>query len=136
MGAWGVGAFDNDTAADWAWEFAEADQAAGLRLLTEALEAVTETADGEIDSHAGERAVAAAQLVAVINGVSADRSAYSEEAVRWIERTEPSQVPELTNLARQALLAVRSPESELAELWDESGPEWRTSLEELAARLE
>jgi hypothetical protein len=37
MGAWGVGAFENDTAADWDLEFETADMAAGLRLITDAL---------------------------------------------------------------------------------------------------
>jgi hypothetical protein len=36
MGAWGVGAFENDTAADWDLEFETADMAAGLRLITDA----------------------------------------------------------------------------------------------------
>lgn len=33
MGAWGVGPFENDDAADWALEFTDADLQAGLGIV-------------------------------------------------------------------------------------------------------
>jgi hypothetical protein len=57
MGTWGVGAFANDTAGDWSYEFKGADLQAGLTLIRDAL-------NGDED----ELAVAAAEMVAAING--------------------------------------------------------------------
>jgi hypothetical protein len=72
MGTWGVGAFANDAAADWALEFRNADLEAGLRLIWDAL-------NGDDD----ELRVAGAEMVAAINGHPAsplpDPAAHDEE---------------------------------------------------------
>ncbi|MGW1836297.1 DUF4259 domain-containing protein [Streptomyces sp. BBFR2] len=49
----------------------------------------------------------------------------------------PQPSPELTGLAVRALDRVLAPDSELAELWDESdaGPQWRASVAGLRAAL-
>ncbi|WP_405744683.1 DUF4259 domain-containing protein [Streptomyces sp. NBC_01525] len=49
----------------------------------------------------------------------------------------PQPPPELTGLAVRALDRVLAPDSELAELWDESdsGPQWRASVAGLRAAL-
>jgi hypothetical protein len=57
MGTWGVGAFANDAAADWALEFKYTDLQAGLRLIRDTL-------NGDDD----ELRIAAAEMVAAING--------------------------------------------------------------------
>src|SRR5215471_6107273 len=114
MGAWGEGAFDNDTAADWSWEFESADLSAGLRLITDALSAAAQAHDAAyFDADDGTRAVAAAELVASINGQPIAESPYNETARQWIARVHPSSHPSLTDLARQAVSGVTTEHSEL-----------------------
>jgi hypothetical protein len=67
VGTWGEGAFDNDTAADWAREFDSADLASGMRLIENALGRAAGTPAGRyLDGEDGDLAVAAAELVAYI----------------------------------------------------------------------
>src|SRR5450631_3515520 len=108
MGAWGVGAFENDTAADWDLEFETADMAAGLRLITDALALAAQADDSSacLDGDDGVRAVAAAELVALIKGQPIDESPFNERARRWIARVHPSSDPSLTSLAHQAVSRV------------------------------
>lgn len=137
MGAWGERAFDNDDAADFAGEFENADLAAGLRLITDALTVVAQADDGAyIQVDDGSRAVAAAELVASINGQPIDESSYNETARQWIARARPSTDAALTDLARQAAIRATGQNSELAELWEEAGPSsWRSGMSELRGKL-
>ena len=138
MGAWGEGAFDNDTAADWSWEFENADLAAGLRLITGALSAAAQADDAAyLDADDGTRAVAAAELVASINDQPIAESPYNETARQWIARVHPSSDLSLTNLARRAISRVTTENSELAQLWDETGSSsWRSAMNELLDKLD
>jgi hypothetical protein len=138
MGAWGEGAFDNDTAADWSLEFAGADRAHGLRLITDALSAAAQAdAATYLDAYDGTRAVAAAELVALINAQPIGESPYSEAARQWIARVHPTSDPALTNLARKSVARVTGQNSELAELWDDtpSAPRWRSVIGGLRDKL-
>jgi hypothetical protein len=111
MGTWGVGAFENDIAADWSWEFESADLAAGLQLITDAL-TVAAQADGAssyLDAGDGSVAIAAAAMVAAVNGQPIDESAFGEDARQWITRVHPSSDASLTGLARQAVSRGAAP---------------------------
>jgi hypothetical protein len=139
MGAWGEGAFDNDDAADWSWEFENADLTAGLRLVTDALSAIAAQADDAayLDQRDGTLAVAAAELVASMNGQPIDESPYNETARQWIARVRPSTDAALTNLARRSVFRVTSQNSELAQLWDEAGSSsWRSAMSGLRDKLD
>ena len=57
-------------------------------------------------------------------------------AQRWLARVNPHAAPSLVDLAIRAVARVTGPESELAELWDEAGASWRTSMADLASRLQ
>jgi Domain of unknown function (DUF4259) len=137
MGAWGVGAFENDTAADWDFEFEAADRAAGLRLITDALARAAGPGDGaDLDGREGSRAVAAAELVALIDGQPIDESGCNKMARQWIAQERPEGDPALTSLARQAVSRVIGPASELPKLWlSDSLPEWRSAMTELLDKL-
>jgi len=136
VGAWGEGAFDNDTAADWAREFKTADLADGLRLITDALAAAARTdAAAYLRARVGEVAVAAAELVAAVDGSPIDESAYNAAACRWIARVRPVSDADLTELARRALSRVTNQHSELADLWDEVDSSWRSVIGELRLKL-
>jgi hypothetical protein len=137
MGAWAEGAFDNDDAADWSLQFENADLQSGLRIIEDALnEAVAAGASDYLECDAGSRAVAAAELVAHIGGGTVRESSYNAEALQWAARLTPHADPSLAALAGRAVARVIAPDSELAELWDESGPSWRTSMTELRNRLQ
>jgi uncharacterized protein DUF4259 len=136
MGTWGEGAFDNDTAADWAHEFDGADRASGIQLIEEALgQAAGTPADGYLDRRSGDRAVAAAELVAYIADEPVDESAYNAVALEWVERVDAAAEPPLLDLARRALARVTAKGSESADLWDEEPSTWRESVAGLDAKL-
>src|SRR5665647_554634 len=63
MGAWGHGAFDCDSAADWAGDLDDAEPAARAGLVREALFAAVEAED-YFDGDDGSIAIAAAAVVA------------------------------------------------------------------------
>jgi hypothetical protein len=131
VGAWGEGPFDNDTAADWVFEFGEADRASGLNHIQLALMGAASLGAGEyLDSDAGAEALVAAELVAVIRGLDVERSPYNETALDWVARTSPAADQALVELATTALDRVVAANSELAELWDEAeSTSWRGSVE-------
>jgi hypothetical protein len=131
MGTWDEGPFDNDTSADWVWEFEEADQQAGLDHIQAALVLAAGVGrDDHLKADPGMKAVAAAEVVAAIRGLAVERSSYNEEALEWVTRTTPVADQPLVNLAITALDRIAASKSELAELWEESGsPSWRASVE-------
>jgi hypothetical protein len=137
MSAWGEGAFENDDAADWSGDFGNVDLAAGLRLITDALSAITQADDiADLDYTTETLAVAAAELVASINGQPIDASPYNETARQWIARVRPIPDPALTDLARLAVSLITGPNSELAELWDQSeSAGWRSAMGALRDKL-
>jgi hypothetical protein len=136
MGAWGVSGFANDTAADWSWEFKNADLETGLKLITDALN--FRLTDHITYQQAAETiAIAAAEMVAAINGYPMDQEdAFSEDARKWIARTHPAADPDLTDLARRAVSRVTGPDSHIAGSWlDHAEPKWRVFIAALAAKL-
>jgi hypothetical protein len=107
-----------------------------------------------------ELAVAAAEMVATINGhplppipdshpgpeldedeEAPDEAKFDDEAVERIGRTRPASDPQLTDLARRAVAGISAPDSYLYQSWfdDEIGanyaPQWRAFMGELAAKL-
>ena len=86
MGAWGVGIYENDDAADWRFEVAESGLAAVEAALDSAIEAeYVEAPDGAC-------ALAAADVVARLVSGRGDDSAYSEDVRAWLaeKATPPS----------------------------------------------
>jgi hypothetical protein len=138
VGAWGIGPFENDDAADWAFEFSNADLPAGLRIITSALQSAAEVASSDyLDSDLGVPALAAADIVALINGQTIEVSSYNEAPRNWVNRYRPTPDAALTLLARRAVERVGQAPSELVELWAEVGDEdWRASLAQQLSKLD
>lgn len=135
MGAWGAGPFDNDDASDWAYEFDGLDESSGIQALAAALES---SQSGEyLDLADGANAVAAAAVVAWMRDPSTiPDGPYGESAANWVRTAGQQPTGELIAAALAALNHVRGNESELAELWAESGDAaWSESLAEIEARL-
>ncbi|MGK5519001.1 DUF4259 domain-containing protein [Micromonospora sp. URMC 107] len=128
MGAWAVGPFDNDTAADWCASLDEASPERRPLLVEQALREAVREGDF-LDSWPGAKAVAALAVVAahLPGGPPAD-SVYAPDFLTAGGRlTLPAELPAL---ALRALDRVLADGSELAELWDEAG-----ELDEFVAAL-
>ncbi|WP_369244430.1 DUF4259 domain-containing protein [Streptomyces sp. R41] len=127
MGTWDIGPFDNDTAADFGGDLDEAALEEREAMIRSALKRAADPADF-LDASAGERAVAAAALVA----------AQHPDGELTCSNYGPSEpLPELSadlrTLAVDALDQVASERSELAELWDDAanGSKWRHDITRL-----
>lgn len=133
MGAWGKRALDNDTACDWAADFAEGDDVSPVR---EALARVLEVGDEDLDSDVACKALAACEVVARLKGGWGVRNAYTQNMDSWVESHQglSREVPPAVAIA--AIDRILSPPSELLELWDEcDASEWRESVLDLRARI-
>ncbi|MER7025244.1 MULTISPECIES: DUF4259 domain-containing protein [Streptomyces] len=159
MGTWGTGPFGGDAAADLMVRLGALPEDRRLFAVRTALaDAVEER--WYLDAPEGETAVAAAALLAAARpggagGVESGAEPGGEgpagagtagasgpvgcggAAVSSPRCVIPQPPPELTGLAVRALDRVLAPDSELAELWDESdsGPQWRASVAGLRAAL-
>lgn len=130
MSAWGNGVFDNDDAADWANELSGADD---LSILDEALEPAIE-ADDYIEAPEAAVAIAAAEVVAALNGHPSDE--LPDDVFDFVERVGLNAGKSLIKRALKALKQVKK-NSELRDLWEESGDldSWLDVISDIEARL-
>ncbi len=130
MGTWGFEAFDNDDASDWLYDLEESTDTS---VIAAALEAVTENEGDDLEAPDCWCALAAAEIVAALRGHPPEK--LPEEAQAWVDKRDGTDVSELVPSALQVIERIRT-DSELKELWDESGgADWYASLDNLAARL-
>jgi Domain of unknown function (DUF4259) len=136
MGTWGTGAFENDAAADWAWQIEDA--ASGLQAvdtISSALRAVLDLPAGEAsDADVASCGLAAAEVVAAALGRPSNELPDGVDA--WIAIHGEAIPRSLSEIARRAVERVNE-NSELTELWNESGQsqEWLDGIAGLKARL-
>lgn len=131
MGAWGHSSFENDDALDWVGLL---EDAAGVSVIVEALSHVTDEADEYIEAPECSMAIAAAEVVAALNGRPSDSLPADVKA--WLVG-RPAPEAALLSKARQAVEAVLG-ESELRELWAanaEAFSKWTAVLNDLKQRL-
>ena len=132
MGAWGVLAFDNDDANDWAYGLDDVDD---LSLVEGAFEAV-EGEDDYLEAPEGSNALAACEVLARLLGNPGYQNAYTEKVDQWVKRNPIKPPPELLARASSVIDRILGEESELAGLWEEAGADaWRKSVEDLRGRL-
>lgn len=134
MGAWSHESFGNDDACDWAAQLEEYDD---LSLVEATLDAVLDVGDEYLEAPEASQAIAAAEVVARLQGDAGTRDAYSEAVDAWVERITLLPSAELAAKARRALDRVLAGPSELMELWDESGEAdvWQAAVRELKDRI-
>lgn len=133
MGAWGELAFDNDTANDWAYELEESDDFA---LVESALTEVEELGDEYVDQDVACNALAACEVLARLRGNHGYKNAYTEKVDAWVTAHPSTPPPALLKRALSAIDRILGDESELRELWDESGgDDWRKAMEDLRRRV-
>ena len=133
MGAWGVWAFDNDDASDWANDLESVDD---FSLVESALESV-ESADDYLDAPDACIALAACEVLARANGGGGVKNSYTEVVDNWVRKHKLKPPKALMARARRAITRVLGENSELRELWDasDSAKEWRDGVADLRARL-
>lgn len=129
METWGYGAFENDAGSDLVHDL---KQAKGTKLLKDAL---AEARSSGWDSDVCQTAVAAAEIIAALKGAKVP--GLPKDAVAWVLKN--NQQPPAEPLVAQARDTVRAilANSELKEIWDESGNAgpWKDQMKALLARL-
>ncbi|MEA9554841.1 DUF4259 domain-containing protein [Xanthomonas nasturtii] len=134
MGCWGIGSFDNDTAADWVCDLTEAGD---LSLVREAIAAVLAT-DSDVDSTDATTALAAIEVIVAALGRPTAEALDEPDVVEWIDRVKPLPDAQLTSDAAQAIDRILGPTSELRELWEDTDDfnEWQAEVRGLRSRLQ
>ena len=130
MGTWGYSSFENDDALEWVAELeTNLDDAAIVAALNE----VGEEVEDYIEASTCAIAVAAAEVVAALNGQPLDE--LPDEVDAWLQdRPEPN--ASLLARARQTVEVILT-ESGLKEVWQdlEDFEDWKASVEDLWERL-
>lgn len=131
MGAWDIGPFDNDDAADWLYEL---EGSAGISALAEAINAVADIGDEYLEAPECAIALAAAEIVAALTGRPAAK--MPDNVAAWIHVQRAFDASSLKPIARSVVQRIRD-NSELKELWDESddAPAWYATLDDVSVRL-
>lgn len=132
MGAWGMGAFENDDASDW---LAALDGAVPqrLRLTFERVTAIEP--ELYLEAPAASEAVAAAEVVTAMLGKPGP-SAGNSDVMAWARTHREWADEPLVRVARDAVHRVREA-SELRDLWSETEEfdSWLATLDDLLKRL-
>jgi hypothetical protein len=137
MGTWDPSVFGNDDAADWGGELAENGSVKAVEQLLSTIAGYPLTE--YLESGTGASALAAAEVVAAALGKPTMATPYNKEVLDWAARHP--ELADLQELARRAADRVRTPESELIELWEEEGvdsrdlEDWQNSVADLVTRL-
>lgn len=134
MGAWGVGSFENDGAADFVYEVEAAPAITTLRRALDVVAGVVAAGD-YLDALYCEPACAAAEFIAALH--NRDPSTLSPGAAEIFPRVTGTPSADDLNRARAVVERIMS-DSELAELFAESDSydDWIAAMTGLRARLD
>ena len=131
-GAWDFNSFGNDSALDWVENELKPE---GMRAVEQTVARVAGS-KGYLDVDAGSYAIAAAEVLAAVQGRPA---ANLPESITAIIKRLPKKVSEtMRQNGRKALDRVLADDSELNDLWKENKDAyaaWRKSVEDIKARL-
>jgi hypothetical protein len=132
MGAWGVLAFDNDDANDWAYGL---DDVSDLTLVESAFSQLEE-ADDYLEAPTACEALAACEVLARLLGHPGYSNSYTEKVDEWVRQHAIAPSPKLIARAQSAIDRILADKSELRDLWEEGdASEWRAVVEDLRDRL-
>jgi hypothetical protein len=133
MGAWGELAFDNDSANDWAYGLDDTDD---LALVEAAFAEVESVGSGYLEVDAASAALAACEVLARLQGRPGYTNAYTEKVDRWVASHQMDVPDALIHRGSAAIDRTLAANSELRELWDESGADvWLAGVNDLRSRL-
>lgn len=129
MGAWGIGNFQNDDAADWVDELERSEDVTTLFAALQEIQS-----NRYLEAPECSVALAAAEVVAALLGAAP--SNLPDRVTEWVRQRDVEVEHDLLALARRAVVRVRS-ESELRDLWAETNDfdKWEAGLEDLLRRL-
>jgi hypothetical protein len=132
MGAWGLGSFDNDDAADFLAEVTDGSGLASIRAIFS-----TVLGADYVEAPDASQAIAAVEIVAAALGRPTPAAQNEHALVDWLARTRPTVDTGLTKQAAQALDRILAADSELRELWEEEdeASDWQAAVEDLRSRL-
>ena len=135
MGAWDHTTFGNDDACDWGGDLSTAED---LSFVEDTLDTVITAGEEYLESPEACQAIAAAEVVARLQGHFGIRDAYTEKVDEWVEAHPRAVPPELAQKAHAALNRILTRPSELLELWEESDhfELWKESIRELKGRIQ
>jgi hypothetical protein len=130
MGAWGVGTFENDAAADW---LADLPQTLGLTFRP----VVAIEPDLYLEEPEASEALAAAEVVAAMRGHPGEAMANRPEVGEWAQEHSDWLQPHVERDALAAVDRIRS-SSELHDLWAETEEYegWLAVVSDLRDRLQ
>lgn len=131
MESWGVASFENDAAGEWFLTVEEAPDP-GAVMAAALDDVLSAPACPEVDACC--EAIAAAELCACCAGQVADR--LPDNVQFWVQANPHGPHADEVALASQAVSRVRE-ESQLRDLWDESGDcaRWLAEVDDLVSRL-
>ncbi|TMC83354.1 MAG: DUF4259 domain-containing protein [Chloroflexi bacterium] len=133
MGAWGVLAFDNDDANDWAYDL---DGVSDLSLVKSAFEQMEAVGSGYLEQGLACNALAACEVLARLRGRPGYTNAYTDKVDKWVAAHQIDPPMGLITRGEAAVVRILGPESELRELWEEAGDqEWRAAVDDLRSRM-
>lgn len=133
MGAWDAGAFDNDSAADFAYQFEELDREGGLELIVGAIDDVL-AEEEYLDSDFAVMALVACEAIARLAGQGGEQSPYSEALDQWVAEYPGAVDKDVAQRGLAAIERILGDDSELAELW-EGSPKWLAAMDDLKRRV-
>lgn len=133
MGTWAIDALGNDDAADWLYTLYDG---AGLKVIDETLSAVA--MPDYVEAPQAQEALAAAEVVARLQGRPDATVPLDEELDGWIRRSKLIPPPALVQKAHKAIDRILADQSELLELWQESDEfeAWKASVLNLRSRIQ
>ncbi|MHB1186974.1 DUF4259 domain-containing protein [Thiobacillus sp.] len=132
MGAWGIGTFENDDAADWLDELQASEDSAVLQAALEK----PENGEEYLEAPEGIHILCAGEIIAALQG--SPTADLPDEARDWVQEHKSLDVSSLIPIATRKIDQVLDDGSELHELWQENEadyPAWRESVSALKARL-
>jgi uncharacterized protein DUF4259/immunity protein 26 of polymorphic toxin system len=131
MGAWGVRAFDNDTANDWGSGLQGVDD---LSLVESAFSDLESSNPQNTREPIACRALAACEVLARLLGNPGYNNSYTRKMDRWAADHPLIPPPDLLLRAESAIQLILGEGSELCQLWGGS-EEWREAVEDLRRRM-
>jgi Domain of unknown function (DUF4259) len=130
MGTWGTGAFDNDAASDWLLDLSRQTDLAYIEQTIDKTLADSHAADAE-------EAIAAAEVVARLQGNYGIRNASTRTADEWCTRVKLTPAVSLIDKSKLLIVRVQTEPSSLlsAHKQGKAYELWKQSLSDLANRL-
>lgn len=135
MGAWGVLAFDNDEANDWAYGL---EKTADLSAVESALAELEGVGADYLEADVASCALAACEVLARLRGKPGYTNSYTKKVDLWVAAHPRTPAPTLLKRAAAAIDRVLAGNSELRSLWEESDESaaWLKAVEDLRARMQ